>query len=211
MRRFGVLFCFAALMGLGASEASAQQAMEDVVYLKDGSILRGTIIEMTPGKTLKIQTRDGNILTYDMDKVARMTREPAVGGQKSPVYKKIPALSFALSFFVPGTGQFYNGQPGKGAIQLGVAAFGLALLLVETQAGVLMAVTGTGEGGSFNGAWIYFGAWLWSVIDAPISANRINREAQSAHLFQMDAGPFIVGADPVVRRNGMGGALTLRF
>ena len=40
MRRLSVLFC-AALMGLAVSPASAQQAMEDVVYLKDGSVLRG--------------------------------------------------------------------------------------------------------------------------------------------------------------------------
>ena len=82
MRRFGVLFCLAASMGLGASQASAQQAMEDVIYLKDGSVLRGTIIEQIPGKSLKIQMQDGNVFVYDIDKVECMTREPAVGGPK---------------------------------------------------------------------------------------------------------------------------------
>ena len=36
----------------------AQESYEDVVYLKDGSIIRGMIIEQIPGKTIKIQTRE---------------------------------------------------------------------------------------------------------------------------------------------------------
>ncbi len=204
MQRLSILFCLAALTGLGASEASAQQAMEDVVYLKDGSILRGTILEITPGKTLKIQMRDGNILTYDMDKVERMTREPAVGSQKLLVYKKIPALSFALSFAIPGAGQCYNGQPGKGALLFGAAALGLVLGAAGSGSNDLMFIPSPF-------ILLVPVAWIWSWIDAPMTAFRINREAQSAHLFQMDAGPFVVGADPVVRRNGAGGALTIRF
>ena len=202
MRRLTVLFCLAALMGLGASEASAQQAMEDVIYLKDGSVLRGTILEMVPGKALKIQTRDGNVLTYDMDKVERATREPAVGGPKKAFRKKIPALAFALSFVMPGAGQAYNGEWGKGAILFGVTALGVVVGRDSEESNDFMPSPFIALAAA---------AWAWSWIDAPISANRINREAQSAHLFQMDAGPFIVGADPVVRRNGMGGALTLRF
>ena len=208
MRRFGVLFCLAALMGLGASQASAQQAMEDVIYLKDGSILRGTIIEQIPGKSLKIQMRDGNVFVYDIDKVERMTREPTVGGQKLAVHRKSPVVACALSLFIPGAGQAYNDEWGKGAIHFvvgGVLAFPVGL-----------AASYGGPGGAANilvgvGALIVLGVRVWSIIDAPISANRINKQAQFAHLFQMDAGRFVIGADPVVRRNGVGGALTIHF
>ena len=31
----------------------------DVVYLKDGSVIRGVIVEQIPNLSLKIQTRDG--------------------------------------------------------------------------------------------------------------------------------------------------------
>jgi hypothetical protein len=49
--------------------------MEDVVYLKDGSIVRGVIIEQVPGKTLKIKTRDANVFVYEFSKVEKITKE----------------------------------------------------------------------------------------------------------------------------------------
>ena len=41
------------------------QNNEDVVYLKNGSVIRGVIIEQVPYQTLKIQTKDGNIFVYN--------------------------------------------------------------------------------------------------------------------------------------------------
>ncbi|WP_304708073.1 hypothetical protein [uncultured Rikenella sp.] len=49
--------------------------LQDVIYLQNGSIIRGTIIEQIPGKSLKIETRDGNIFVYQMDEISKMTRE----------------------------------------------------------------------------------------------------------------------------------------
>jgi hypothetical protein len=47
----------------------------DVVYLKNGSVIKGMIVEQTPGVSLKIQSRDGNIFVYKMEEVERMTKE----------------------------------------------------------------------------------------------------------------------------------------
>ena len=47
----------------------------DVLYLKDGSVLRGMIVEQTPGVSIKIQTKDGNVFVYKMDEVDKMTKE----------------------------------------------------------------------------------------------------------------------------------------
>lgn len=47
----------------------------DVLYLKNGSVLRGMIVEQTPGVSIKIQTKDGNIFVYKMDEVDKMTKE----------------------------------------------------------------------------------------------------------------------------------------
>jgi hypothetical protein len=58
--------------------ANAQQQEEDVVYLKDGSVLRGTIIEDIPDESLRIRTRDGNIFRIAYDRIDRRTREAAV-------------------------------------------------------------------------------------------------------------------------------------
>ena len=47
----------------------------DIVYLKNGSIIKGMIIEQTPNVSLKIQTRDGSIFVYKMEEVEKITKE----------------------------------------------------------------------------------------------------------------------------------------
>lgn len=51
--------------------------LEEVVYLKDGSIYRGVIIEQIPNKSLKIQTVGGNVFAVKMEDVEKMTKEPS--------------------------------------------------------------------------------------------------------------------------------------
>jgi hypothetical protein len=51
------------------------QSTVDVVYLKNGSIIRGVIIEVVPNESLKIQTKDGSVFVYQMSEVAKMTKE----------------------------------------------------------------------------------------------------------------------------------------
>jgi len=48
---------------------------EEVVYLKNGSVIRGIIIEEFPGKSVKIQTREKNLFVYQLDEVEKITRE----------------------------------------------------------------------------------------------------------------------------------------
>ena len=51
------------------------QSLIDVVELKNGSVLRGTITEQVPNESLKLKTADGSLIVYRMDEVARITRE----------------------------------------------------------------------------------------------------------------------------------------
>ena len=68
----------------------AAQQLEDVVYLKNGSVIRGTILEQVPGKTLKIMTNDGSQFVYQIAEVEKMTKEPARYQQQyqQPVYQQ---------------------------------------------------------------------------------------------------------------------------
>lgn len=50
-------------------------AVQEVVYLKNGSVIRGTIIEQVPNESLKIQTGDGSIFSYKMSEVEKITKE----------------------------------------------------------------------------------------------------------------------------------------
>lgn len=101
--------------------------------------------------------------------------------------EKNPWLAFGLSFLLTGAGQYYNGEYGKGTIQFVGVATGLGLAIAGAGKTV-DSLTGPGgessDGGGLvvGGIGLIFGCALWSVIDAPMSANRINREGRQASL-----------------------------
>lgn len=55
---------------------SQQNNLVDVVYLKNGSILRGIIIEQVPNEQIKLQTSDGSVFVYQTDEIEKIVREP---------------------------------------------------------------------------------------------------------------------------------------
>ena len=64
------------VVSLFSSIALAQNTnLQDVIYLQNGSVIRGTVIEQVPGELIKIETRDGNVFVYKMEEVSKMTRE----------------------------------------------------------------------------------------------------------------------------------------
>jgi len=70
-----LLFLIALLAGITLPLQAQTQHYEDVVYLKNGSIIRGIIIEQIPNVSLKIQTRDKNIFVYKIEEVEKITKE----------------------------------------------------------------------------------------------------------------------------------------
>jgi TM2 domain-containing membrane protein YozV len=210
----------------------------DVVYLKDGSIIKGTIIEQIPNVSIKIETIDGSVFVYKMEQIEKITKEEKrVAAETSGnsrensrhIRKKSPVLAFWLSFLVPGAGQYYNGQITKGIIQDVLYVAGLTVALT---AGIKTETTPYYSYGYYYSyyydettksitAWYWIGlgvaigSWVWSMIDAPISASAINREASShsyGHLFEYDFNQnTAVGLDPAVLRNGNGASLTIHF
>ena len=48
---------------------------EDVVYLKNGSIIHGIIIETVAGESIKIKTNDGNTFVFKMEEIEKTTKE----------------------------------------------------------------------------------------------------------------------------------------
>jgi hypothetical protein len=71
------------LAGAAGLLSAAEQTV-DVVYLKDGSVLRGTIVERQtyPVEGIVLRTADGLDIPISMDKVKRITQETA-GGQEA--------------------------------------------------------------------------------------------------------------------------------
>lgn len=72
------------------------------------------------------------------------------------VAPKSPALAVIASFFLPGLGQFVNGQAGKGVVFL--VSYVVSLLLILALVGFILAPM----------------VWIWSMIDAYSGAQSWN-------------------------------------
>ena len=67
------------------------QRLEDVVHLNNGSEIRGVIVEQIPNESIKIQTRDGNVLSYSIGEIERMTKER--GRRRNPVARELRSFN----------------------------------------------------------------------------------------------------------------------
>ncbi|MDR0872863.1 MAG: hypothetical protein LBN27_05265 [Prevotellaceae bacterium] len=73
--------------------AFSQNIYQDVVYLKNGSIIRGMIIEQIPSQSLKIETADSNLFVFQMNEIEKITKEIT----KSEVKEIIPQTEYMKS------------------------------------------------------------------------------------------------------------------
>src|SRR5690349_13996419 len=67
----------------------AQSTYEDVIYLKNGSVIHGMIIEQIPNESIKVKSGE-NIFVFRMDEVLKMSREEVKlpNSEKSSLLKK---------------------------------------------------------------------------------------------------------------------------
>ena len=83
---FRIIFLVSFMISLvSAKYAAAQTNYEDVVYLKNGSVIHGMIIEQIPNESIKIRTADRNIFVFRIDEIEKMTKEE-VQQISQPVY-----------------------------------------------------------------------------------------------------------------------------
>ena len=68
---FYVVFLFVLL----SSFIIAKSNTEDVIYLKNGGIFRGKIVEQIPNKTIKIETADRNVFVFPMNEIDKFDKE----------------------------------------------------------------------------------------------------------------------------------------
>ncbi|WP_443938245.1 hypothetical protein [Pedobacter sp. MW01-1-1] len=82
MKKYLIVLLFSLITSL----TFGQSQYQDVVYLKNGSILRGIIIEQIPNKSLKIETADKNVFVYQFDEIDKITKEQAKNQSKNSTY-----------------------------------------------------------------------------------------------------------------------------
>ena len=193
---------------------AAQAQGEVAVYLKDGSVVHGAIIEEVPGQFVKIRLLDNRVLTYKANQINGIIRQPIT---VSTAPRKNPLLAGCLSGFFPGLGQFYNGESGKGAIQMGMAGAGFLILLIGASMSAVEVWDDWGtdsteapENIMVVGVALYLGAWVWSVIDAPSSAMEINdQNERQRHTRLIEF--HDIGVSPIASRKALGARFAFRF
>jgi hypothetical protein len=74
MKRF-VFSAIAVLLFLNPY-LQAQDSYEDVVYLKNGSVFRGMIFEIVPGKSITIEAENHFVYTVTYEQIERIRKEP---------------------------------------------------------------------------------------------------------------------------------------
>ena len=126
-----------------------------------------------------------------------------------------PVVSTVCSVVIPGGGQAYNGQWRKAGAIVGAELVGW-IIFASTLEGKgddedEFDVPEDKEGTAAVGILIVLGSRLYSIIDAPITSNRINKRHQRAHLIQHDGEHFSFGIDPITSRRRWGTMLSLRF
>ena len=164
-----------------------------------------------PGAFLLVDRPATNLIALT-DSVA-----PAIP-QSTEVKEKNPWAAFFYSWLIPGGGQFYNDQGKKGLLMLTGAATGIGFVIYginDKQEESSESITRTATSITFSsryeessndsaitiGAAIYLGSALWSMIDAPVSANKINQELRQTSL----------QINPVIADDLAGVSLTLKF
>lgn len=171
------------LFSLFSAIAFAQQNnFQDVVYLKDGSIIRGMIIEQVPNKSIKIETADKSVFVYQMDVIEKITKEEIKSEIKAPLNfpklkytfghkinpiggKKSPWLAGGLSLLIPGIGQFYNGDVGSGLFYMTINITNNIIRTTQVNNGADASLS-TIAGYVIN---------IASIINAATIANRVNK------------------------------------
>lgn len=185
---------------------------QDIIVKRDGSEIKANVIKVGsteveykkfgnpsgPTYTLlkseifMIKYQDGDKDVFDQKQTSG-SRDTTNSGQYNANFDhKNPWLAFLFSCLYPGIGQYYNGQTKKSIVMSAVGTAALVTGFICTANAVEEVYYGGGYSVSTidedmtlisSAAYVvYFGTWLWSVIDAPVSAGKINRRRERGEL-----------------------------
>jgi hypothetical protein len=87
------LYLFALLAFSGV--AISQQNYQDIIYLKNGDILRGILVNRSLNDSVRIIGINGNTVVYNMNEIEKLTRESF--RMKKRLLLLTPGLSQAIS------------------------------------------------------------------------------------------------------------------
>ena len=104
----------------------AQNLLRDVVYLKNGSVINGTIIEIVPEQTLKMRTPDGSIFVVSVSDVDSISKAelPSAQHYEADVVTEQQGFPTLLGFgsfgYASVGGKYYEGLNSGSGFRLGL-------------------------------------------------------------------------------------------
>lgn len=189
MQKTVILVLSILVLSVFTTKALAKTQMLDVIHLTDGGVVVGEIIEIIPNQTVKLKTHvldnsyqgifflqepdEGELKIYPFEEIEKMSKIKVKFRNRTTATVRaalLPSIPFLYPIF-PGWGQFYNGQQDKG--------IGFLILSVS---GIFIMFSGFDDDPPDNvtaatGASIIIGSYIWSVIDANLSAKKINQSS----------------------------------
>ena len=72
----------------------AQGKRRNVIYLKNGTVLRGTIVLQDPGKLIQLRTADNNLWVFKMDQIDSIARPVRIVFNRKTGYFNLTELGF---------------------------------------------------------------------------------------------------------------------
>ena len=177
------------LLMFTANATAATDKRIDVIYLTDGSVVVGEITEIIPNETVKLKTYvldnsyqgisflqepdKGELKIYPFGQIEKMSKVEVKFRNRTMATVRaalLPSIPFLYPIF-PGWGQFYNGQQDKGIGFLILSVSGIFIMSSGFEGDSPDNVT------AVAGASIIIGSYIWSVIDANLSAKKINQSS----------------------------------
>ncbi|MFS4494115.1 hypothetical protein [Maribacter sp. 2308TA10-17] len=105
--------------------ASAQDSPQDIIYLKDGGIIRGIILEQIPDVAVKIKIVGDNVLVYPLNEIEKVSKAQGSSliGENNRRDKNVKGyLGFSVGVSIP-LGDF--GSSSNGLADIGIQVNGL--------------------------------------------------------------------------------------
>lgn len=215
-------------------KAKVQEISTTEVVYKRQDNLDGPVYKVERSKVFIIQFENGTTEVVSPLNINQVLGTDATGRRQlvGTAYRS-PGLAWLFSFIIPGGGQYYNHQYGKGAAMSALWVGGIATAATSWRrdyyyepncyydANGIYVCDDYGYYGNDRGARAQYavgmisvyGSWIWSMIDAPVMAARINRRNASGMTSMLH---FNVGNKASMRFNpfrsqGLGGSVSVNF
>lgn len=83
------------------------QMISDIVYLKNGTVIKGMIVEQVPGKTIKVRTADNLLIEINYQDIARIVKEETYAKERGNTVVHSRELK---NYYFRFNGGFYTGD-----------------------------------------------------------------------------------------------------